>query len=208
MEPGTRIAMILLIDNYDSFTHNIVHYLAELGATVEVALNDAVTLSDIRDRCPQALVFSPGPRTPNDAGVTLQAAAEFAGKIPMLGVCLGHQAIGQAFGGKVVPAPTPMHGKPSRVFHSGRGVFKGLPSPLSGVRYHSLTLEPKTFPKNLRVTARTEDGVIMGLEHPGLPVYGVQFHPESWLSEHGHALFRNFLKLAEAANAAVERKRA
>jgi len=200
--------MILLIDNYDSFTYNVVHYLEELGAKVEVTLNDAITVEDIRGLGPGALVFSPGPCTPNEAGVTLEAVSAFAGDIPMLGVCLGHQAIGQAFGGCLVRAPTLMHGKPSEVFHDGVGVFAGLPSPLSEIRYHSLTLDPKSFPAALRITARTSEGVIMGLAHRAFPVYGVQFHPESWLSEHGHALFRNFLKMAEAANQGGERKRA
>jgi anthranilate synthase/aminodeoxychorismate synthase-like glutamine amidotransferase len=200
--------MILVIDNYDSFTFNIVHTLEELGAAVEVRQNDSITLEEIAQRKPSALLLSPGPGTPNEAGVTLAAVTAFAGKIPMLGVCLGHQAIGQAFGATVVRAPKLMHGKPSEVFHDGSSVFQGLPSPLSEVRYHSLTLEPETFPAALRVNARTRDGVIMALAHPGLPVYGVQFHPESWLSQHGHALFRNFLRLAGKTQTVGERKRA
>ncbi len=188
--------MFLLIDNYDSFTYNLFHFLGELGATLEVRRNDALSVDQALAMEPQGIVMSPGPCDPDRAGICLELVAAAAGKLPMLGVCLGHQAIGQAFGGKVVRAPACMHGKLSRVHHDGRGVFEGLPSPFTATRYHSLTIEPAGLPEVLEVTAEAEDGVIMGLQHKELPIHGVQFHPESIASEHGHALLANFLKLA------------
>jgi anthranilate synthase component 2 len=194
--------MILLIDNYDSFTFNLYHLLADLGMRCEVRRNDQVTVADALAMRPDAVVLSPGPCTPNEAGVCLDLVRA-AGEVPLLGVCLGHQAIGQAFGGRVVRAPAPMHGKTSRVVHEGTDLFAGLPSPFSVVRYHSLIVEPQTLPTDLAATAWTDDGIIMGLRHRERPVYGVQFHPESILSEQGHALVGNFLRLA-----GLERKRA
>ncbi len=198
--------MFLLIDNYDSFTYNLFHFLGELGATLEVRRNDALSVAQALALQPQGIVMSPGPCDPDRAGICLELVAAAAGKLPMLGVCLGHQAIGQAFGGKVVRAPACMHGKLSRVHHDGRGVFEGLPSPFTATRYHSLTIEPAGLPEVLEVTAEAEDGVIMGLQHKELPIHGVQFHPESIASEHGHALLANFLKLAglNVAGAAVK----
>jgi anthranilate synthase component 2 len=186
--------MILVIDNYDSFTWNLVQYLGELGAEVRVARNDEVGVHDIAAMQPAGLVLSPGPCTPNEAGVTLAAIREFAGKMPILGVCLGHQAIGQAFGGEVVHAGKVMHGKTSTIRHDGRGVFRGVPSPFAATRYHSLAIRRESVPGCLEVTAQSEDGEIMGVRHRTLAVEGVQFHPESILSEHGHALLRNFLR--------------
>jgi anthranilate synthase component 2 len=195
--------MFLLIDNYDSFTYNLFHFLGELGAKVEVRRNDKITAAEIMKLKPQGIVISPGPCDPDRAGVCLEAIAAAAGKVPVFGVCLGHQAIGQYFGGKVVRAPAPMHGKLSQVSHEGRGVFAGLPSPLTATRYHSLTLDPASFPHDqLEVTATADDGVIMGLRHKTLPIFGVQFHPESIASQEGHALLLNFLKLADPAAAA------
>lgn len=195
--------MFLLIDNYDSFTYNLFHFLGELGATVEVRRNDKVAAAEALALNPQGIVISPGPCDPDKAGVCLELIAAAAGKVPLLGVCLGHQAIGQHFGGKVVRAPEPMHGKLSQVRHDGKGVFAGLPSPLTATRYHSLTIDPASFPDDqLEVTATAEDGVIMGLQHRTLPIYGVQFHPESIASEHGHAILRNFLTFADPAAAA------
>jgi anthranilate synthase component II len=185
--------MLLMIDNYDSFTYNLVQYLGELGEEVRVVRNDEVTVDDIARLAPARIVVSPGPCTPNEAGVSLPAISRFAGKIPLLGVCLGHQAIGQAFGGRVVHAKTLMHGKVSPIHHSGRGVFRGLPSPFNATRYHSLAIERESCPAELEITAWTEDGEIMGVRHRTLSVEGVQFHPESILTEHGHALLRNFL---------------
>jgi len=185
--------MLLMIDNYDSFTYNLVQYLGELGEEVRVVRNDEVTVDDIARLAPARIVISPGPCTPNEAGVSLPAIARFAGKIPILGVCLGHQAIGQAFGGRVVHAKTLMHGKVSPIHHSGRGVFRGLPSPFNATRYHSLAIERESCPAELEITAWTDDGEIMGVRHRSLAVEGVQFHPESILTEHGHALLRNFL---------------
>ncbi len=195
--------MFLLIDNYDSFTYNLFHFLGELGAEVEVRRNDKIDVAEALALQPQGIVISPGPCAPDQAGICLELIAAAAGKLPIFGVCLGHQSIGQAFGGKVVRAPQPMHGKLSQVTHTGKGVFAGLPSPLTGTRYHSLTLDPASFPSDqLEITATTEDGVIMGLQHRTLPIHGVQFHPESIASEHGHALLRNFLDLADPAAAA------
>ncbi len=188
--------MFLLIDNYDSFTYNLYHFLGELGATVEVRRNDAVTVAEALGLNPQGIVISPGPCDPDRAGICLELIAAAAGKLPILGVCLGHQSVGQAFGGKVVRAPVCMHGKLSQVRHAGQGVFAGLPSPFSATRYHSLTIAREGFPEALEITAETEDGVVMGLRHRELPVHGVQFHPESIASEHGHALLENFLRLA------------
>jgi len=185
--------MLLLIDNYDSFTYNLAQYLGELGAQVKVVRNDAIDIAGIAALAPERIVISPGPCTPDQAGVSLAAIREFAGKVPLLGVCLGHQAIGQAFGGSVVRAQTLMHGKTSPVRHDGKGVFHGLPEPFEAGRYHSLAISRVGFPECLEISARTEDGEIMGVRHRGLPLEGVQFHPESVLTEHGHALLKNFL---------------
>ena len=185
--------MLLMIDNYDSFTYNLVQYLGELGEDVKVVRNDELSVDQIAALDPERIVLSPGPCTPNEAGVSLEVIRRLAGKVPLLGVCLGHQAIGQAFGGKVVHAKTLMHGKVSRIHHAGKGVFRGLPSPYNATRYHSLAIERASCPPELEVTAWTEDGEIMGVRHRSLPVEGVQFHPESILTEHGHELLRNFL---------------
>ena len=192
--------MILLIDNYDSFTYNLVHYLGELGAACDVRRNDAITVDEAMALDPDAIVLSPGPCTPNEAGICLDLIQAATGEVPLLGVCLGHQAIGQVFGGEVIRAPKPMHGKVSPVRHHGTDVFHGLPSPFGATRYHSLTVRADTLPHCLVATAHTEDGVIMGLRHKDHPVFGVQFHPESIASEHGHDILANFLKLAQAAN--------
>ncbi len=194
--------MLILIDNYDSFTYNLVHFLGELGAEVTVARNDAITVDALLDAAPQAVVMSPGPCDPDRAGICLELVMRAAGKIPLLGVCLGHQAIGQAFGGKVVRAPYVMHGKLSPVRHNGTGVFRGLPSPFQATRYHSLTVERESLPDCLEITAETDDGVILGLAHREMPVHGVQFHPESIASQQGHALLKNFLEIVEAAASA------
>ena len=185
--------MILVIDNYDSFTYNLVQYLGELGAEVEVFRNDAIDLAEITRRCPEGILLSPGPGTPADAGVTLDVVRRLSGAIPLLGVCLGHQAIGQAFGGSVVRAPRLMHGRTSPIEHDGRGVFAGIPSPFRATRYHSLIVEQASLPEELEVTAWTAEGELMGLRHRRFAVEGVQFHPESFLTEHGHAMLRNFL---------------
>jgi anthranilate synthase component II len=189
--------MLLMIDNYDSFTYNLVQYFGELGADVHVVRNDAVTLQDIERLKPATIVVSPGPCSPNEAGISLAAITHFAGKVPILGVCLGHQALGQAFGGKVIHARTLMHGKVSPIEHEGRGVFAGLPAPFNATRYHSLAVERESLPDCLEVTAWTADGEIMGLRHRTLAVEGVQFHPESVLTEHGHAMLRNFLEATQ-----------
>ena len=186
--------MLLMIDNYDSFTYNLVQYLGELGEDVKVVRNDEMGADEIERLAPQRIVLSPGPCTPNEAGVSLEVIRRFAGRVPILGVCLGHQAIGQAFGGKVVHAKTLMHGKVSRIHHHGAGVFRGLPTPYQATRYHSLAIERESCPAELEVTAWTEDGEIMGVRHRSLAVEGVQFHPESILTQHGHALLRNFLE--------------
>ncbi len=191
--------MLLMIDNYDSFTYNLVQYLGELGAEVRVYRNDQIDIDGIRRLAPQQIVISPGPCTPNEAGVSLAVIRHFAGHIPILGVCLGHQSIGQAFGGRVVRARRVMHGKTSLIHHRGAGVFRGLPSPLEATRYHSLVIEKESLPSCLEVTAWTEgeDGVqdeIMGIRHTSLAVEGVQFHPESILTQYGHELLRNFLE--------------
>jgi anthranilate synthase component 2 len=191
--------MLLMIDNYDSFTYNLVHYFAELGQEVSVVRNDALTVAEAAALNPDYIVLSPGPCTPNEAGICLQVLEQLAGKVPVFGVCLGHQSIGQAFGGKVVRARTIMHGKTSMIHHKGEGAFKGLPSPFEATRYHSLVVEQESLPDCLEITAWTvnEDGgidEIMGLRHKTLPVEGVQFHPESILTQHGHDLLGNFLK--------------
>lgn len=184
---------ILLIDNYDSFTYNLVHYFIELGATVDVVRNDAQPVRDLMARKPDGIVLSPGPCSPNEAGVCLELIAAAAeAKMPLFGVCLGHQSIGQAFGGEVVRAPQLMHGKTSPITHTGEGLFAGLPSPFTATRYHSLIVARESLPDCLAVTAET-DGIIMGLQHRELPIHGVQFHPESIASQHGHALLKNFL---------------
>jgi anthranilate synthase component 2 len=185
--------MVLMIDNYDSFTYNLVQYLGELGAAVQVVRNDEVTVDEVDQLRPERIVISPGPCSPNEAGISLETIRRLGGVVPLLGVCLGHQAIGQAFGGKVVHAKTLMHGKTSPIHHAGGGVFRGLPSPFVATRYHSLAVERESLPDCLEVTAWTEDGEIMGLAHKSLAIEGVQFHPESILTEHGHALLRNFL---------------
>ena len=189
--------MPLLIDNYDSFTYNLVHYFGELGADVVVRRNDALSVEDAMALCPSAIVLSPGPCDPEQAGICLElTAAAAAVKLPLLGVCLGHQTIGQAFGGKVVRCHEIVHGKLGQIHHSGLGVFAGLPSPFAATRYHSLIVERASLPDCLEVTAALEDGTIMGLRHRSLPIEGVQFHPESIASEHGHALLKNFLDTA------------
>ncbi len=186
--------MLLMIDNYDSFTWNLVQYLGELGADVHVYRNDAITLNEVAAWEPEQIVISPGPCTPAEAGISVPLIREFAGKIPILGVCLGHQAIGQAYGGRIVRAQRVMHGKLSPVAHDGRGVFTGLPSPFAATRYHSLAIERGSLPAELEITASADDGEIMGVRHRELPVEGVQFHPEAILTEHGHALLANFLE--------------
>jgi len=185
--------VLLLIDNYDSFTYNLAQYLGELGAEVNVYRNDALTVGEIEAWQPTHIVISPGPCTPNEAGVSVAAIQAFAGRIPILGVCLGHQSIGQAFGGRIVRAQRVMHGKLSAVTHDARGVFAGIPTPLSVTRYHSLAIERASLPACLEITASSEDGEIMGVRHREHAVEGVQFHPEAILTEHGHALLRNFL---------------
>jgi anthranilate synthase component 2 len=185
--------VLLMIDNYDSFTYNLVQYFGELGEDVKVVRNDEMSVEAIGKLAPERIVISPGPCTPNEAGVSLEVIDRLKGRLPILGVCLGHQAIGQAFGGRVIHAKTLMHGKVSRIHHEGKGVFAGLPSPYDATRYHSLAIERGTCPPELEITAWTEDGEIMGVRHRTLPIEGVQFHPESILTEHGHALLRNFL---------------
>lgn len=185
--------MLLMIDNYDSFTYNIVQYFGELGEEVITKRNDEITLDDIIRLNPDRVCLSPGPCSPNEAGICLPFLKEFAGKLPILGVCLGHQSIGQAFGGNIVRAKQIMHGKTSKIAHTGVGIFKNLPSPFTVTRYHSLAVDRATLPDCLEVTAWTDDGEIMGLRHKEFNIQGVQFHPESILSEHGHALFKNFL---------------
>ena len=189
--------MLLMIDNYDSFTYNLVQYFGELGEDVQVARNDEITLDQIETLAPARICISPGPCSPNEAGISLALLQRFAARTPILGVCLGHQAIGQAFGGKVVRAKTLMHGKISQVEHTASGVFANLPNRFSAARYHSLAVQRSSLPECLEVTAWTDDGEIMGLRHRTLPVEGVQFHPESIATEHGHALLRNFLLMSE-----------
>lgn len=187
--------MIVVIDNYDSFTYNLVHYLGELGAETSVWRNDQITADAVLGLNAAGILLSPGPCTPDDAGICLELIGKAAGKVPILGVCLGHQSIGQAFGGRIVRAPQVMHGKRSAIRHTGRSVFAGLPNPFQATRYHSLIVDRDTLPEYLEITAETEDGIIMGLQHRELPIHGVQFHPESIATEAGHDLLGNFLSL-------------
>ena len=188
--------MILVVDNYDSFTYNLVHYLAELGAQTHVVRNDALTAAEAFALKPEAILLSPGPCSPNEAGICLDVLTTAPDDLPIFGVCLGHQAMGQAFGGEVIRAKQLMHGKTSPIHHEGRSVFKGLPSPFTATRYHSLAVRAETLPDVLEVTARTADGEIMGLAHRTRPIHGVQFHPESIATEHGHEMLANFLDMA------------
>lgn len=197
--------MIVLIDNYDSFTFNLVHYLGELGADVVVHRNDQIAADDVIAGEPDAIVLSPGPCTPNEAGICLELIRKASASIPVMGVCLGHQAIGQAFGGTVVRAPAPVHGKVHEIHHQGGGVFRGINAPFKATRYHSLVINRQTIPAELKVTAETSDGLVMGLSHVTQPVHGVQFHPESIASEHGRVILKNFLDLAAAWNAGPRR---
>ena len=192
--------MLLLIDNYDSFTFNLFHFLGELGEDVVVKRNDEMSVADVLSMRPGGVVLSPGPCTPNEAGICLDLIRRADGELPILGVCLGHQAIGQAYGGKVVRAPVPMHGKLSRIRHTGKSVFRGLNNDFEATRYHSLTIAPESMPSSLEITAATDDGVIMGVMHKSHPVHGVQFHPESIASENGHALLQNFLTIVQEFN--------
>ena len=185
--------MLLMIDNYDSFTYNLVQYLAEIGQEVKVVRNDKISIEEINKLNPQYIVISPGPCTPNEAGISLELIEAFKGKIPILGVCLGHQSIGQAFGGKIVHAQTIMHGKTSKISHNNKSVFRGIKDPFIATRYHSLVIEKQTLPNCFDITAWTDDNEIMGIKHKELAIEGVQFHPESILSEHGHDLLKNFL---------------
>ncbi len=185
---------ILMIDNYDSFTYNLVQFLGILGADLVVYRNDEITIEDIEKLSPSRIVISPGPKAPSDAGISKTVIQEFGKRIKTLGVCLGHQCIGEVFGGRIVRAPQVMHGKTSRVFHDGKGVFKGLPSPLSAARYHSLVVDPENLPTCLEVSSTTEEGVIMGLRHKNYPIEGIQFHPESFMTEYGIQLLANFLE--------------
>ena len=195
--------MILLIDNYDSFTFNLYHFLGDVGAQCAVWRNDKLSVADALAMQPEAIVLSPGPCTPTEAGICLDLIAAAAGTVPILGVCLGHQAIGQAFGGKVIRAPEPMHGKVSDITHAGTGILAGLPSPFRATRYHSLIVERDTIPDTLVPTAWTSDGLIMAMHHLTLPIHGVQFHPESIASEHGHTILANFLAIARGTNQPV-----
>ena len=187
--------MILLLDNYDSFTYNLAQYLGELGCQVEVHRNDRISVEQIAQRKPERIVISPGPCTPQEAGICVELVQKLAGKIPILGVCLGHQAIGAAFGGKIIRAPKLFHGKTSQIRHDGSGVFRGLPNPFTATRYHSLIVERKTLPAELQINAETDDDIIMGMQHRQYPLMGVQFHPESVLTESGKQLLKNFLSL-------------
>lgn len=196
--------MLLLIDNYDSFTYNLVHFLGDVGAACDVFRNDQISVADAMARGPEAIIISPGPCDPDKAGICLELVAAAAeAKVPLFGVCLGHQSIGQAFGGQIVRAPEMMHGKMSDIHHDGSGVFKGLPDPFEATRYHSLTILPESLPDCLHKTAWTSDGVIMGVSHKELPIHGVQFHPESIASQHGRELLANFLDLAGIKRAAL-----
>jgi anthranilate synthase component II len=197
--------MIVLIDNYDSFTFNLFHYLGGLGADVVVHRNDKIATADVIAAAPEAIVLSPGPCTPNEAGICLELVAKAAPTIPILGVCLGHQTIGQSFGGQVVRAPTLVHGKLSTIKHRGEGVFRGINGPFQATRYHSLVVDRATMPSVLGIVAETDDGLVMGVAHRNLPVHGVQFHPESIASEHGHLILKNFLDIASAWNATTGR---
>ena len=198
--------MIVLIDNYDSFTFNLVHYLGGLGADVVVHRNDKISSADVMAMEPDGIVLSPGPCTPNEAGICLDLIEKAASTVPMLGVCLGHQAMGQAFGGNVVRAPTPVHGKLAEISHTSSGVFRGINGPFKATRYHSLVVDRATIPKVLIPNAQTADGLVMGMMHESLPLHGVQFHPESIASEHGHLMLKNFLDLAVQWNAKRSRK--
>jgi len=200
--------VLLVIDNYDSFTWNLVHYLGELGAEPSVVRNDKISVDAALGREPEAIVLSPGPCTPNEAGICLDLIKAADGAVPILGVCLGHQAIGQAYGGRIVRAPSLMHGKLSTIEHEGDGVFHGINGPFQATRYHSLTIAPESMPESLKETARANDGVIMGVRHRSAPVHGVQFHPESIASEHGHRILGNFLTIARAFNERAGRKAA
>jgi anthranilate synthase component 2 len=189
--------MVFMIDNYDSFTYNVAQYLGELGHPPEVLRNDKITLDELKKKKIRALVVSPGPGDPSDAGVSLEAVKHFADEgVPVLGICLGHQCVGVAFGGRIIHAPRLMHGKVSEISHDGSGIFKGIPDRFSATRYHSLVIDPATLPSELEATAEADDGSIMGVAHKSLPVHGVQFHPESIITEHGHKLLANFLELA------------
>src|SRR5271169_18109 len=194
---------VTLIDNYDSFTFNLVHFLGALGADVAVWRNDAIAVVDVLAGKPDAIVLSPGPCTPNEAGICLELVRAANGSTPILGVCLGHQAIGQVYGGDIIRAPVPMHGKLSRISHNGRGLFRGVNGPFHATRYHSLVIDRTSAPPDLEITAETDDGVVMGVSHRSAPVHGVQFHPESILSEHGSLILKNFLELARAFNRAA-----
>ena len=189
--------MFLLIDNYDSFVYNLRHFMGEVGADIVVRRNDALTANEALAMNPRGILLSPGPCYPDDAGICLELVAKASGRVPLLGVCLGHQSIAQGFGAAIIRAPKPMHGKMSDIKHKNRGIFRGIPSPLTATRYHSLTIDPGTMPEVLEVTARSDDGVIQGIQHRELPVYGVQFHPESIASEHGHSLLKNFIELTD-----------
>ncbi len=200
--------MIVLIDNYDSFTFNLVHFFGDLGADVCVHRNDKISASEVLAADPDAIVLSPGPCTPREAGICLDLITAASGKVPLLGVCLGHQAIGDAFGGKVVRAPAPVHGKLSEIRHAGTGIFRGINAAFQATRYHSLVVERGSLPEDLTITADTGDGLIMGLAHRHLPVHGVQFHPESIASEHGHLMLKNFLDIAASWNLSSGRRAA
>jgi anthranilate synthase component 2 len=200
--------MIVLIDNYDSFTFNLVHYLGGLGADVLVHRNDKISSEAVLAMAPEAIVLSPGPCTPNEAGICLDLIGKAAGQVPLLGVCLGHQAIGQAFGGRIVRAPVPVHGKLSEIVHTGSGVFRGINGPFKATRYHSLVVDRESLPREISVNAEIGDGLVMGLMHESLPVHGVQFHPESIASEHGHLMLKNFLDIAAQWNARSGRRTA
>ncbi len=198
---------VTLIDNYDSFTFNLVHYLGELGAQVSVHRNDEISVADVIADDPDAIVLSPGPCTPREAGICMDLIARTGASIPLFGVCLGHQAIGAAYGGEVVRAPVPMHGKVSEILHQGQTVFRGINGPFQATRYHSLIVQRDTIPAALAITAETKDGIVMGLSHRTHPVHGVQFHPESIMSEHGHLILKNFLELAAGWNTSGRRMR-
>lgn len=199
--------MLVLIDNYDSFTYNLVHYIGELGAECLVVRNDKISAQEVLDKKPQAIVLSPGPCTPNESGVCLDLIKAVDGNIPILGVCLGHQAIGQSYGGTIIRAKEPMHGKLSTITHTNKGVFAGLDKTFEVTRYHSLIIERETLPSCLEITAETEDGIIMGVQHKDDPVHGVQFHPESIASENGHRILANFLNIAGFKPKSVDKKR-
>ena len=202
------MARVTLIDNYDSFTWNLVHYLGSLGAQVSVHRNDEITVAQVMAAQPDAIVLSPGPCTPKEAGVCLDLIHAAGDETPLFGVCLGHQSIGDAYGGKVIRAPEPIHGKLAQIEHQGQTIFRGIEGPFMATRYHSLVVERATLPADLMVTAQTADGLVMGLSHRSRPVHGVQFHPESILSEHGHLMLKNFLDLAQAWNEGPRRARA